>query len=138
MPSIFLDKAVKPNDAMLARALGRSFSYWEDIKISLQKEHGALTEEWKFYGASSGWTLKLLRKKRNLFFFAPCENYFRIAFVFGDKAVHEAEASTLPPAMIRELTSAKRYAEGRGLRVDVKKKSDIKNIMTLTAIKVNN
>ena len=138
MASIFLDKSVTPTDAMLSRALGRSYKYWEEIKGSLSGQYGALTEEWKFYGASSGWTLKLLRKKRNLFFVAPCEKYFRIAFVFGNKAVHEVEASALPPTMIKELKNAKRYVEGRGIRLEVRKKADVKNIITLTAIKVNN
>jgi Protein of unknown function (DUF3788) len=138
MPSIFLDKSVKPNDAMLSHALGRSYKYWEEIKTSLCSQYGPLTEEWKFYGANSGWTLKLLRKKRNLFFLAPCEKYFRIAFIFGEKAVHEVEASTLPPTMIQELKNAKRYVEGRGLRLEVRRKADVKNIVTLTAIKVNN
>jgi hypothetical protein len=40
--------------------------------------------------------------------------------------------------MVQELKSAKRYIEGRGLRLEVKKKTDIKNIITLVAIKINN
>ena len=138
MPSIFLDKSVKPNDDMLSRALGRSYKYWEEIKRSLRSQYSPLAEEWKFYGAKSGWTLKLLFKKRNLFFFAPCEKYFRIAFVFGDKAVEEVESSPLPATLAKELKNAKRYAEGRGLRLEIRKKADIKNVVTLVAIKVHN
>ncbi len=138
MPSIFLDKSVKPNDEMLSVALGRSYKYWNEITTSLSSLYSPLTEEWKFYGAASGWTLKLLFKKRNLFFFAPCEKYFRIAFVFGDKAVQEVEASALPSSMIKELKNAKRYVEGRGLRLEIRKKADVKNIITLASIKVNN
>ena len=51
MPSIFLDKSVKPNDDMLSRALGHSYKYWEEIKTSLRSQYSPLTEEWKFYGA---------------------------------------------------------------------------------------
>lgn len=138
MPSIFIDKSVTPSNTMLSEALGRSYKHWESIKQTLGIQYGELTEEWKYYGSSSGWTLKLLLKKRNLFFFAPCKKYFRIAFVFGDKAVKAAEGSDLPPGMIQELKNAKRYAEGRGLRIEVKKQSDIKNIITLVGIKVGN
>ena len=59
-----------------------------------------------------------------------------IAFIFGDKAVAAVQKSNLPKKLIRELTNAKRYAEGRGLRIEVKKKSDVKNIIALVAIKV--
>jgi len=74
MASIFLDKSVKPTNEMLSGALGQSYKYWEEIKNSLENQYGPLIEEWKYYSATSGWTLKLLLKKRNLFFFAPCEN----------------------------------------------------------------
>ena len=123
---------------MLSGALGQSYKYWEEIKNTLENQYGPLIEEWKYYSATSGWTLKLLLKKRNLFFFAPCEKYFRLAFIFGDKAVSAVEKSDLPVKMVQELKSAKRYIEGRGLRLEVKKKTDIKNIITLVAIKINN
>ena len=138
MASIFLDKSVKPTNEMLSGALGQSYKYWEEIKNTLENQYGPLTEEWKYYSASSGWTLKLLLKKRNLFFFAPCKKYFRLAFIFGDKAVSAVEKSVLPVKMVQELKNAKRYVEGRGLRLDIKKKTDIKNIITLVAIKINN
>jgi hypothetical protein len=138
MASIFLDKTVMPTNKMLSDALGESYHYWEEIKHTLDEQYGTLIEEWKFYSASSGWTLKLLLKKRNLFFFAPCDKYFRIVFIFGDKAVAAVEKSKLPKKMIRDLKNAKRYVEGRGLRIEVKKKTEIKNIITLVAIKVSN
>jgi Protein of unknown function (DUF3788) len=138
MASIFLDKSDKPNNEMLSNALGETYTYWEEIKNTLEARYGKLTEEWKYYGANSGWSLKLLLKKRNLFFFAPYDGYFRIAFIFGDKAVAAVEKSDVPKKIIRELKEAKRYAEGRGVRIEVKKQSAIKNIVTLTAIKVNN
>ena len=138
MASIFLNKTVTPNDKMLRDAIGKTYPYWIMIKETLKEEYGTLNEEWKFYGASSGWTLKTLLKKRNLFFFIPYDNYFLIGFVFGDKAVAAAKKSTLPVKLVDELTNAKRYAEGRGLRIEVKKKSDVKNIITLVSIKVDN
>ncbi len=137
MAGLFLDKSVKPNNKMLSGTLGPSYKYWQEIKNTLETNHGALTEEWKYYGASSGWTLKLLLKKRNLFFFAPCEKYFRIAFIFGDKAVSAVEESDLPVKMIQELKNAKHYVEGRGLRLEIKKKADIKHVITLAGIKVS-
>jgi hypothetical protein len=138
MASIFINKSVTPNNVMLSDALGRSYKYWEEIKSTLEDQYGTLNEEWKHYSSSSGWTLKLLLKKRNLFFFTPYEKYFRIAFVFGDKAVKVVEDSDLPIRIIQELKNAKRYAEGRGLRNEVKKRADIKNIIKLVTIKVSN
>ena len=91
----------------------------------MSQPHTASIEEWKYYGPKSGWTLKTLRKKRNLFFFTPHQGYFRIAFVFGDRAVAEILISDLPKAMIEEVKNAKKYAEGRGIRIDVKTRRDV-------------
>jgi hypothetical protein len=136
--SVFADKAAKPDGPMLAKALGKSYPLWREIKEHLKVEYGDLTEEWKFYGQKSGWILKTLRKKRNLFFFVPLEGSFSVSFVFGDKAVAAAEQSDLPRSLVAELKSARKYAEGRGLRIDVKSATDVEHIKKLVEIKVNN
>ncbi len=138
MARMFTDKSIKPNNKSLSEVLGKSYKLWEDLKDSLEEGNGKLIEEWKFYGQKIGWTLKLLLKKRNLFFFAPYEKHFNIAFVFGDKAVSVIEQSDLPKNMIDELRNAKKYVEGRGLLIEVRKKSDLKKILKLTAIKIKN
>ena len=136
--SVFDDKATKPTGQMLAKTLGKSNRLWQEIKKNLKAEYGELTEEWKFYGQKSGWILKTLRKKRNLFFFIPFEGSFRVSFVFGDKAVAVVEQSDLPRDLIRTFKNARKYAEGRGLQIDVKRSADVKHIKKLVNIKVNN
>ena len=133
---ILIDKSVKPTTKIVKDLLGKSFAYWEEIRTSLESEYGPLTEEWKYYSSSSGWTMKLLLKKRNLFFLTPCKNHFRLAFIFGDKAVKTIQSSNLPKKLIKELNTARRYVEGRGLRVTVKKRADVNNVLTLSAIKI--
>ena len=136
--SFFGDKEKKPTNQKLAKALGDSNNLWKEIKKNLKAEYGELTEEWKFYGQKSGWILKTLRKKRNLFFFIPLEGTFRISFVFGDKAVAVVEKSKLPKKLITDLKNARKYAEGRGLNINVKRPVDVDHICKLVQIKVNN
>jgi len=135
--SIFEDKAIMPDDKMLAGVLGKSNRLWQEIKKNLKAEYGELIKEWKFYGQKSGWILKTLRKKRNLFFFIPLEGSFHVSFVFGEKAVAAVEKSGLPNGLITELKNARKYAEGRGLRIDVKNSADVEHIKKLVEIKVN-
>ena len=136
--SFFSDKSIRPDDRKLAEAIGRAYRLWVEIKGHIQAEYGELVEEWKYYGPKSGWILKSLYKKRNLFFFTPCQKYFRIAFVFGNKAVAAIEKSDLPAAMIEEINKAKRYAEGRGLRLEVRTRGDVEHVKKLLAIKMMN
>jgi signal transduction histidine kinase len=138
MASIFIDKSVKPNPRMLSGALGQSYQYWEEIRDTLEAQYGKLNEDWRYYGASSGWILKSLLKKRNLFFLIPGERFFTVAFVFGDKAVRVIEESDLPVRIVNVLKNARRYAEGRGLRIEVKRQSEVKIVLKLVAAKVGN
>lgn len=94
--SIFENQATKPTDQMLAEALGKTSKLWQDFKKHLNSEYGELIEEWKYYNPKSGWQLKTIKKKRNLFFFTPLKEQFMIVFVFGDKAVSIVEKSDLP------------------------------------------
>ena len=135
---IFLDKSKQPAENELKQTLGSTFDLWQEIKTFIKSEIGETAEEWKFYMKSTGWQLKTLLKKRNLFFFTPYQNCFRITFVFGEKAVAEVEKSDIPQSIIDELLNAKKYMEGRGLSIWVKNEYDVEIIKKLLKIKVNN
>ena len=136
--SVFMDKSIIPDQYNLEKKLGITSEFWKELKNHLEENYGPITEDWKFYSQKYGWTLKMLRKKRNLFFFTPLENYFRIVFVFGDKAVAVIEQNDLPKDMIETLKNARKYAEGRGLPIEVKSGADVENIKKLVEIKINN
>jgi len=136
--SAFLDRSLKPDDAEIFKTLGPKVKYWKELKQHIEETYGPVTEEWKFYSKKSGWTLKVLLKKRNLFFFIPLKDHFLMTFIFGDKAVSAVEKSGLPKSIIDTLLNAKKYMEGRGLQIGVKGPGDLKNAKKLVEIKVNN
>jgi hypothetical protein len=136
--NVFMDKSIQPDDGHLARVLGKNVTFWEAIKQHIAQKHGEATEEWKFYNTKSGWTMKVLLKKRNLFFFTPLQGFFRLAFVFGDKAVAAVERSDLPEDIKNELKNARKYVEGRGLRIEVKSQKEVEHVKKLIDIKVGN
>jgi len=123
---------------MPAHTLGTSYKLWDKIKTALTTNNGDLNEDWKFYGQKIAWTLRLLYKKRNLFFLTPYENYFQIGFVFSDIAASVIEKSNLPKNIIEEIKNTRKYAEGRGLRISVNKSNDVKLVLKLTEIKISN
>jgi len=56
---------------------------------------------------------------------------------FGDKAVTAIEQSDLPGDIIDEIKNARKYAEGRGLRIEVKNQDDVENVKKVIDIKIN-
>jgi hypothetical protein len=134
----FTDKNIKPDNKSLAKVLGDTNKLWRDLKNHLTESCGELIEDWKFYSPKYGWTLKVLKKKRNLFFFSPRPNAFRVSFVFGEKAVSHIEASNLPEKIKIAIRNARKYAEGRGISLEVKSVDEIEEIKKLVEIKLSN
>lgn len=136
--SIFRDEQILPDEQKLKKVLGKSHDLLKDILKHISVNYGSIVFEWKFYSKTSGWTRKNLLGKRNLFFFTPMNNKFRVTFIFGEKAIEKIMKSRLPEKFKQELLATKRYAEGRGISLFVKKKSDVELILKLVEIKMYN
>lgn len=133
---VFTDKAKEPDLQALYAILGNSSELWKEVEQLLTKEPGNIGFQWKFYGKNSGWTLKVLSKKRNLFFLMPREGLINLAFVFGEKAVNEILTSGFPDTLKTLLSEARAYAEGRGLRFEIRSAADLEIFKRLIQVKM--
>jgi len=64
--------------------------------------------------------------------------YFKLTFVFGDKAVEAAKKSNLPENIIRCIEEAIPYVEGRSFMVEIKNSDNLELSKQLLKIKQNN
>ena len=139
MPSsIFIDKSKKPGNNELKKALGKTIELWDEIKAYIYKNYPEATEEWAYPGKSFGWNFRVRDKKRVLVYFMPCDGFFIVSFVFGEKATQEALGSSISKEIKSIIKSAKVYAEGRGFRIDLANKKIVKDIKRLIDIKLQN
>jgi len=136
--SVFVEREVEPDLELLKKVLGKSFPLLQQIRENLNQAFGEIVEEWKYYGKKSGWLLKMFKKKRNLFFFIPMQDFFVVSFVFGDKAVAQILETDISDEIKSTLRNARKYAEGRGLPIEVRSQKEVEQIKTLVEIKVNN
>jgi hypothetical protein len=134
----FNDKSVVPDERTLLSTLGDMGEIWLELRRYVQSNYGPAIEEWKYYGSKSGWTMKLLSPGKNLFFFTALKGGFRLSFVFGDRAVEAILRSDLPKNIIDEVANAKKYPEGKGLRVEVKDRRAAAAVRELIRIKAEN
>ncbi len=134
----FNDKSVVPDGRTLLKTLGDMGDVWLELRRYVQNNYGPAIEEWKYYGSKSGWTMKLLLPRKNLFFFTALKEGFRLSFVFGDRAVEAILRSDLPKNIIDEVANSKKYPEGRGLRVEVKDRRAAAAVRELIRIKAEN
>jgi hypothetical protein len=136
MKSIFIDKDTMPTTADLERELGTNYEYWQSLICYTKESYPSASEQWKFSSEKFGWGFRLSDKKRVLIHLLPRDGFFKVALVFGQKATELILASTVSEDLKNELKAAKVYAEGRGIRVEVKNKSIIDDIKKLIAIKI--
>ena len=133
--SIFDEKAIIPNDSMVDMVLADKKELWDTLKSLIIENYQNVSQDWKYYSKKSGWSLIFKQNKRTLFYFIPCNEYFRIAFVFGEKATKAAEQSLIPVHIKETISAAPAYAEGRSFFVDVQDEKDLDPVLTLLKIK---
>ena len=134
--SAFDDKSKRPRRSDLEATLGRTSVHWNSLVSHVAAEYEPLEETWMFAGAKWGWSLRLKQKKRTVLYMTPCQRHFLVGFVLGEKAVRAARASGLPDSVLEIIDGAKKYAEGRGVRIEIKNKKDVEIAKRLAAIKM--
>ena len=133
----FIGKTAQPTAKEVITALGSTAELWKQL-VDWFAEQGVTVQEWNSYSPKAGWALRLKVKKRNIIYLAPCAGCFRIAFIFGDKAVAAAREGGLSKALLKLFDEAPRYPEGTGLRLVVKASKDLAAIRKLALIKLAN
>src|SRR5688572_4140410 len=131
MKSVFTEKTVKPDNFELKNSLGDTFKYWQSISGSVKKLEPNTIGEWHYSGTKFGWHFRIKDKKRVVVYLLPRKDFFKTAFVFGKKATEKILKSDLDQNIKTQLQNAKDYAEGRGIRIDVKNDSVINDLIEL-------
>jgi len=137
MKSVFTDKELVPDEETLKTTLGKTYKFWKSLVNYVHSVYPATIEEWNF-SKSGGWNFRLKDKKRTIIYLLPRESFFKVALVFGQKATTEALKSKIATDIKSELESARVYAEGRGIRIEVKDgkiENDIKELINIRGTK---
>lgn len=132
----FAGRPTRPDKKSLASILGTSKPLWDRLLIDLKRDLKLDRAEWHTASVKLGWSLRLQHKKRNILYLGPRENGFTAAFVLGKEAVAAAQTSSLPLEIMKNISEARRYAEGTGVRIEVKTAEDVSAVKILAKIKL--
>ncbi len=134
----FIGKAARPRAEDVSAALGSSAEVWKQLVEELARDHGVALQEWKSISAKYGWSLRLKRKERTIIYLSPCEGYFLVVLILGDRAIKATRDIDLPKSVVKVIQEAPRYVEGTGVRLIVKGSKDLPAIRKLVAVKLAN
>lgn len=136
--SIFTDKNKEPAENDLKKALSHTYATWKSLCEYVLKSFPDAVVRWNFSGVKYGWSFRISDKKRVLLYLLPRDKFFRVAFVFGKKAMEEILKSDVDEHIKVELKNARPYAEGRGIRIEIRDKEQTHDIEKLIMIKIAN
>lgn len=128
--SAFGDKSAPPSERELAEVLGASASAWRGLLARL----APLTSEWSFSAKTIGWGLRVMRGDRMILSMIPRDGAFLASFALGERVV--AKLPSLPANVQAAIDSAPRYAEGRGVRIEVRDERDVAAIAVIAQVKI--
>lgn len=133
--SIFQDQAKKPIQKLFREVLDTTYDQWLDIRqYVFHNRPGA--EEIVHYYSKVGWHIRLRYNKRVIVYCIPCDGFFVILLVLGEKAIAEAMESSISPDMKQILQTATAHTEGRSCYIEVRDECPVKDIKKLLAIKL--
>lgn len=138
LPNAFCGWDEPPSEGELANALGRSKSLWDQLLTDFADDLKLSSREWGTSSRKLGWSLRIKRGDRIIVYLAPMHNGFRASFALGDKAVQAALDSKLTPAVNSLIRSAKKYAEGTAVRVNVGNSEDVVMVKKIAEAKLRN
>lgn len=137
-PSAFDDKTQEPTDDQVAAVLDDVSGLWNELKRQVGARYAPLSEDWGFSGQKWGWALRLKHKKRTVLYLTPSNGFFLAGFALGQKAVDAAHQRGLPQSVLDLIDSSQKFAEGRGVRFEVRTAGDVENVVAVAEIKMAN
>ena len=132
----FIGKTTPPTGEELAAELGSAKPLWDQLLDALAGEHQLTEREWKTYSPKAGWSLRIVRKKRNILYLGPAKGCFQAAFILGDKAIAAARESKLSKKALALIDQGTRYPEGTAIRLEVRSARDVAIATALAGIKL--
>jgi len=136
--SVFTEKDKTPDEGALRAGIGeKAFQQWAALCDFVYEQYPKAKSEWKYSGQKYGWNFSIKDKKRAIIYFLPRQQFFKVAFVFGQKASDVILNGDFSPEIQLALSNATKYAEGRGIRLPIGPSADLDSIKRLIQVKLS-
>lgn len=133
--SAFADRNHQPSEEELRLTLAKAYAAWVNLIELVTARVTPHSLVWGFTSASTGWGLRLKHGERIIVYMTPGQGQFLVSLALGEKAVAAAHAAKLPTSVLQTIDAAPRYAEGRGVRFEVRHTREVAPLAVLAQIK---
>ena len=133
--SIYREKALQPDDGMIALAVKEAKALWDHLIQHALTAYPDTIREWKYYGAAWGWCLTLTHKKKNLAYLTPSDGAFWCSLNFNEKGRELARQAGFSNGVMETIESGKTNTAGHTFDIEVGNTRAAELVKRLLAIK---
>jgi hypothetical protein len=129
------DKNEYPDDAVLARCLGKAKAAWDEFVARSAAIPGLTLVDWRFYNDGKAWLARLMHKKKTVCWISVWDGYFRTGFYFMAKSDADIRALNVAEKLKDEYYGNKPIGKLKPLTVPVKTKKTLADVFELIQYK---
>ena len=114
---ILTDQDQFPTDDVIFSIIGKTNALWIAFFEFLKEQYPDFEPDWRYYKDGHSWLMKVVRKKKTVFWLSVIKDAFRITFYFSDKAEEDILTSGISNELKEQFKYGKQYGKIRGLTV---------------------
>lgn len=135
-PPVLDDPKLFPDDAVLARVLGRVKPTWDIFENQLREEADGTVVEWRYYRDGKSWLGKAVHGKKTVAWISVGRSSFRVTFYFSAKNEHNLLALPLPVDAFERYHSRKSVGKLKPMVFEVSSRRALKEILLVANAKL--
>jgi hypothetical protein len=129
------DQHTFPSTEVLKNALKDSYEVYEELIQTITNTQYGLTIEWNYYKDGKAWLCKVQYKKKTIFWLSVWDEFFKTGFYFTKKNSSGVVALDIKKSLKEKLISNKSIGKLIPLTIDLNKKAQLKDVLTIIEYK---
>ena len=129
------DKGEYPDDAVLARHLGRAKAAWDAFTAGAAERFPDATLEWRYYNDGKAWLCKLVRKKKTVCWISIWNRFFKTTFYFTAKSDKDIEKLPIASELKDSYRAHETIGKLKPLTIEVKTRKALEPVFVLVKYK---
>jgi hypothetical protein len=131
------DKNEYPEDAVLARCLGKAKASWDEFVARAASVPGLAFMGWRFYNDGKAWLDRLVFKKKTVCWVAVADGLFRIVFYFTTNNDAGVKALDVDGKLKDDYFAHEPIGKLKPFVIRVKTKKSLDDVFTVIAYKIS-
>jgi len=130
------DPQIYPEKEVLMAVLGNSFATFDELTAILSSEKYRFDFQWNYYKDGKAWLCKVCYKKKTVFWLSVWDKFFKTSFFFTEKNVAGILALEIEEQIKEAFSNGKHIGKLIPLIVNVVRKEQINDILTIIDYKI--